>query len=221
MLTFGIIDDRKDARESFRIKVELALDDLDSGSDVEILDIPPFPEMQDFVQWILENEIAFLIVDERLYEEKMTDGKHAKYSGHDLVIFLRNTFKDLPIYGVTNYKRTEELNNSFKYFNLILGKDEFDEKINEYLNMFIRSGRHFYKEYKTELNKLSELSQKIALGKATKQEVEEAHSLQTKLAIPHGTDLINDRELWLKEFSQRIAKLDELSSDIDEFLKNQ
>lgn len=213
MITLGIIDDRKDARESFRYKLEDEFEEL--NEQVEIIDISPFSEKEDFKTWILENEISFLIIDEKLNEEVTS----INYNGHNLVIYLRRTFKDLPIFGITNYARTEELNKSFQYYNLILGKDKFDENLKEYLNLFVHSGKEFYSNNKDKLKRLSDISKAIALGTDKEGEKEEAATIQTSLAIPHNTEALTSRKEWLNSFGSQLEKLKMLNSEIEEFIK--
>lgn len=217
MLAFGLIDDRKDARESFKIKISLTLEDIDPK--IVIIDTAPFKDVSDYVQWILENEISLLIVDERLYEEGLNDGTNVTYSGHDLVNYLRDSFKDLPIYCITNFDRTQELDNSFQAFNLILSKPEFGNKEKEYLNLFVRTARNFYRENSEELQKLNIISTKIALGEATDSEIREAAGIQAKLSLPHSTESINNRVNWLEQFAQQIDSLKAINSSINEFLE--
>lgn len=219
MLTLGIIDDRNDKRTSFARKINLEIKKFDTSWN--ILDIEPFINKDDYLSWISENNIAALIIDERLYEEETGCGNNINYSGHELVEFLRGKFKDLPLYIVTNVTISEELKKTYKQFNLILSNSEFDEKIKDYLNLIIMSGHRFFNDYQNELERLSELSAKMVKGKANDNDIKEAKALQTKLSIPHYADQITDREQWIEEVSGLKDKLEQLSSEIHTYLKEE
>lgn len=216
-MTLGIIDDRNQTRRSFARKLYLEVKELDSKW--EVLDIEPFIEKEDYVQWILENNISALIIDERLYEEETDCGNNISYSGHQLVEFLRIRFKDLPLYIITNVAISADVKKIYNQFNLILGKREFDEKLKDYLNLIIMSGNKFFNNNQMELERLSYLSEKIIDGKASNEEISEAKALQLRLVIPHTTESNVKREDWLKELGELVTNLDGLSSDIKQFLE--
>lgn len=217
-MTLGIIDDRNQARKSFARKLNLEIKELDANW--EVIDIEPFVDKSDYIQWILENSISSLIIDERLYEEETNCGNNISYSGHQLVEFLRTHFKDLPLYIVTNVAISDDIKKIYNQFNLILGKREFDDKLKDYLNLIIMSGNKFFNSYQKELERLSILSDKIVYGKATNEEILEAKALQTSLVIPHTTEKNVEREDWLNNFNILAENLNGLSDDIAKFLDN-
>ena len=218
MATLGIIDDRNDKRTSFARKINLEIRSLDSTWNV--LDIEPFIEKIDYINWINENNIASIIIDERLYEGEITSGKNINYTGHELVEFLRERLKDIPLYIVTSIHITDELKSIYNQFNLILSSSEFDEKIKHYLNLIIMSGNNFFNAYQKELENLSFLSEKIAVGTANKAEIAEAKALQIKLSIPHTIEKNVTREKWLSEIEELTNDLSEISTDINKYLKD-
>ena len=217
MATLGIIDDRNDKRTSFARKIDLEIRSLDSTWNV--IDIEPFLEKIDYISWINENNIASIIIDERLYEGETVSGKNINYTGHELVEFLRKRLKDIPLYIITSIHITDELKSIYNQFNLILSSSEFDEKIKHYLNLIIMSGNNFFKNYQDELTRLSNLSEKIALGTADENEIIEAKALQTKLSIPHTIEKNVTREEWLSEIEELTNGLSSISSDINKYLK--
>lgn len=218
MKNIGLIDDKDAQRRAFMLKLNLKLETLYSGW--KVIDSNPFKDFDSYRQWILENEISILIIDERLDEEKLDDGSYANYFGSDLVKYLRNYFKDIPIYCITNIEITEHLKEALSYFNLILSRNKFDEDIDNYLNSFIKSGISFYTEFKTELGRLGELSELIATGKPTEKDILEIQSLQTKLVIPHLTEEIVSRENYLAELEKMIEKIKSMQENlIDQYNK--
>ena len=117
MNKIGLIDDKDISRRAFMLKLNLVLEKSFHGW--QIIDSKPFQDFETYRQWILENEICVLIIDERLDEEKLSDGTYVKYFGSDLVKHLRIYFKDIPIFCITNIEITEHLKQSLSYFNLI------------------------------------------------------------------------------------------------------
>ena len=136
-----------------------------------------------------------------------------------MVKILRESFKDIPIFCLTNVEITEKLKKSQTHFNLILSRGKFDLDIDNYLNLFIRSGVSFYTEFKKELTKLGELSIKIAEGEFTTEDLEEMQALQTRLIIPHLTEELLSREKYLEELEKKITDVKSQQESLIQFLK--
>ena len=205
MKNIGLIDDKDVSRRAFMLKIKLMLDKFHDGWS--IIDSKPFKDKETYRQWILENEISVLITDERLEDEPLDDGTHVDYFGSDLVVELRKNFKDIPIYCITNIEVTEKLKNALSYFNLILSKKSFDDGKENYLNLFVKSGESFYKEYEKELLRVGELSEKIANGTAEKEEYGELKALQTRLLIPHVSGDLSSREDHINKMEKALENL--------------
>lgn len=216
MKNIGLIDDKDISRRAFMLKLNLELEN--KFPDWHVIDSKPFKEVETYRQWILENEISILLLDERLDEERLGDGSYVSYFGSDLVKELRLYFKDFPIYCITNVEITEKLINSLNYFNLTLSKRKFDEDMDNYLNLFIRSGISFYTEYKKELSRLGELSNIVAKGEETSENIIEIQSLQTKLVLPHLTEDIKNREEYLAEIQEQIDKIKIMQIELTKLL---
>lgn len=216
MKNIGLIDDKDASRIAFMRKLNLKLEEHYPGW--KIFESKPFKDIGNYRQWILENEISIMIIDERLDEEKLEDGSNVKYFGSDLVIELRKYFKDIPIYCLTNVEITEKLKKSLSYFNLILSRSKFDADIDNYLNLFIKSGLYFYAEFEKELSRLGELSEKIALQVLTEEESVELQALQTRLVIPHYTEDLINREKYLEELEAQIMELQKQQTSLMEYL---
>jgi hypothetical protein len=212
MRNIGLIDDKDKSRRAFMLKINLELEK--KFPDWHILDSKPFKEIGEYRQWILENEISVLILDERLDEECLEDGSFVKEFGSDLVKELRVYLKDFPIYCITNIEISEKLKNALSYFNLTLSRKRFDDEMDNYLNLFVKSGVSFYTEFQKELARLGELSEKIANGEATTEQINEIQSIQTKLVIPHLTEELLSRESYLKELEQQINTIKSLQEQL-------
>lgn len=205
MKNIGLIDDKDKSRRAFMLKLALKLEE--SNPEWKIIDSKPFKEIENYRQWILENEISVLIIDERLDEERLIDGSYVEYFGSDLVKELREYLKDFPIFCITNIEITEKLKKALGYFNLTLSRKNFDDEIDNYLNLFVKSGISFYTEFQKELGRLGELSEIIAKGDSTDRDRLEIQSLQTRLLIPHLTEDIKSRENYLIELEKKISEI--------------
>ena len=216
MKNIGLIDDKDISRRAFMLKLNLELEN--NFPDWHVIDSKPFKEVDIYRQWILENEISVLLLDERLDEEKLEDGSYVSDFGSDLVIKLRLYLKDFPIYCITNIEITEKLKNSLSYFNLILSRRKFDDDIDNYLNLFIKSGISFYTEFRKELSRLGELSKLFAEGNTTPDNIQEIQSIQTRLVIPHISEDLLSRENYLKELESQIEKIKSLHDSLVNYL---
>ncbi|RLD78658.1 MAG: hypothetical protein DRJ10_09985 [Bacteroidetes bacterium] len=216
MKNIGLIDDKDISRRAFMLKLNLELEK--SFPEWRVVDSKPFKEIKTYHQWILENEISVLIIDERLDEEKLDDGSYVRYFGSDLVKKLRMFLKDFPIYCITNIEITEQLKKALNYFNLTLSRKSFDDDIDNYLNLFIRSGISFYTEFKNELSRLGELSVLIASGKATQDDLKELQSIQTRLVIPHFSEDLSSRETYLIELEKQIGAIKDMQEKLVNYL---
>jgi hypothetical protein len=214
MKTIAIIDDKEASLKSFKRQITNALERL--YPEWKVIARKPFLDISEYPQWVIENEISVLILDEQLDGEAVVDGKNAEYSGHDLVKELRKRFKDLPVYSISSYAVSEDLKKSLSYFNLILSTGDFDNDndTDNYINLFVRSGINFYNEYQKELGRLGELSTKIAIGEATHEDLEEITSLQTRLLIPHITAGLENREVYLNELGKKIDEIKTLQGKL-------
>lgn len=218
MKNIGLIDDKNDARRSFKLKLELVLESSYPGW--KIIDTNPFGEKEQYRSWILENEISVLITDERLDEAQLLQGGYANYFGSDLVVFLRNYFKDLPIFCITNIDITDKLKNSLSYFNLILGKSKFNDDLDNYLNLFVKSGISFYTEFNSELSRLGVLSNKFAIGSASDEEKNELQTIQTKLTLPHLSEELTNREQYLSALESQLDEIKTMNKSLTEYIKS-
>lgn len=212
MKNIGLIDDKDNVRKTFRLKLNLIFEKSYPGW--KIIDSKPFKDIEVYKSWILENEISVLILDERLIDGKLLDDTHVDYFGSDLVKYLRTTFKDIPIYCITSYEITNALKDALPFFNLILNRNKFDEDIYNYLNLFIKSGESFYNEFKKELQRVSSLSEKIANGIATENEIIEIKGLQTKLSLPHFAEELITREAFVEELEKKVSYIKKLQQDL-------
>ena len=210
-----IVDDRKDFRTTLKRKIE-AFFIKSKLKDWEVMDISPFQNKSEYFPWLLENDVVVLILDERL-QENIEESESVNYKGSELIEEIRRHLKEFPVYAITNYSRDPDLQSKFPLFDEILDRDSFYSKADEYITRFIRSGQRYIQSHNKILTRISELSQKVAVGDATNEETLELKGLQEGLNLS-SVEII-DREAWLHKYQEKLDELDKFSIQIEEFLK--
>lgn len=213
MARIAIVDDNKEQRETLRISLRLYL--KRKGSSLEVIDIFPFDTYEKYYQWIIDEDVCLLIFDERLQNDSEGGLGPVAYRGNDLVIKIRERFKDIPIFTVSAHIDDEELQARFNEFDYIISRDSFDEK---YVDIIIRSSQRYLEENQKELTEFDELTRKIAAGEGDPSSLERLKALQLKLQIPFINDL-KDRESWLDEYEKQIQALEEINRILAEKLR--
>ena len=219
MPTIGIIDDKKDQRESIQRIIQ---NDLEARySEWSCIDTYPFTDREEYVSWIGENDVAVLILDEQLTGEKSSEGTNVDYDGHDLIQFIRKVHPTLPVFGMTAYgANAEELQNEYKNFEDILEDKDFYKKYSDNIDRFIRSGQRFTQTYHEELNKISKVSKAIAEGKEVSQEeFDEVQAIKERLGFPFNIDGMKNRSTALDLMQKQLGDFENLVGEIKNFLK--
>lgn len=109
MTMIGVIDDRDVDRQM--IVDGIGLGNKEGGWG--IINTVPLPALDEYPAWISQNKICALVLDE-LLDEKVNNGKAVDYQGHDLVDFVRERFRTLPIFVVTAHSSDLVLQERFK-----------------------------------------------------------------------------------------------------------
>tara|TARA_R110000744_G_scaffold110953_1_gene209076 strand:+ start:3074 stop:3736 length:663 start_codon:yes stop_codon:yes gene_type:complete len=218
MLKVAIIDDNVELRT--RVAKRIARHLKKEGINWEVKHYDPLEEKSDYSNWIILNKVVILIVDEKLNVVPNSEGKSTSYSGHDIVKLLRITNKQLPMYVITAYEEDTVLQGMKGQFDGIVSRTLFSDNksAEQYIQRFVRATQSYLENYQNEYNRLAELSELVALDKATEAHITELKGLQTKLEIPLTSLNINDRKNWLLELEDKTAKLEELSEKIKQFL---
>ena len=218
MLNVAIIDDNVELRT--RVAKRIARHLKKEGINWEVKHYDPLEEKSDYSNWIILNKVVILIVDEKLNVVPNSEGKSTSYSGHDIVKLLRITNKQLPMYVITAYEEDTVLQGMKGQFDGIVSRTLFSDNksAEQYIQRFVRATQSYLENYQNEYNRLAELSELVALDKATEADITELKGLQTKLEIPLTSLNINDRKNWLLELEDKTNKLEELSEKIKQFL---
>lgn len=213
MSKIGIIDDNHDQRETLRRALEVYLENQDSS--FEVIDIFPFDTttFEEYFKWIEDEDIVCLIFDERMHNETEKGVGPVGYRGNELVVIIRERFKDIPIYVITSNKTDEELTAKFSEFEDIIERQEFINEGEKYVNRIIRASQRYLNENDDELQEFQELSEVIASGKYDEEQLTRLKALQTKLHLPIDSNL-GERKDWLDEYENGINELEELKKII-------
>ena len=204
-----IVDDNSDQRGTNKIRLKLFLKEL--NSPLEVIDIFPFEEYSDYYKFIIDEDIIALVIDEKLYNDSQPDKAPVGYNGSDLVTFIRERFKYIPIFTLTNFPEDQILQEKVNEYDYIFSKNDFTLK---QVSIIQRSCHRYLEENQRELSLYSCLSQKLAMGKGEDNDYEILNALQTKLHMPLNDD-IKIREEWLAEYENQIKALEELKYKLE------
>ncbi|WP_204345104.1 hypothetical protein [Psychroserpens algicola] len=219
MALVAVIDDRKSVRKRLSKKFGRYLKQEGISWDVQHFD--PLNQILDYPKWISHNKIVILIVDEKLRETPKTGGGFHSYDGHDLVRVIRETNKQLPIYVVTAHADDDILTQMEGEFEGVIQRDKFnnDDSANQQFKRIVRATQTYLENFNKEYIRLAELSELVALNKATDKNKDELKALQTKMQLPLSSFISIDRQEWIEELDSKTKELEELSNKIENFLK--
>jgi len=212
MSTILIVDDRATERQTI---VDLVRYSLPEGSTWTARGIAPLVTIDEYRTFITEEDVSVIVLDEKLQEQvSELTGEAVTYNGHELVNFLRPRFPDLPIFVVTAYDEEDDLQSAASDVESILSRNEFNKSPEIHTARMIRSGHRFAEALQSDLNLVSEISHKLAVGKATDEEIKKMTSIREKLSLPfpssdltHAKDLVPHAEKLIHEARALLAKI--------------
>lgn len=216
-IKIGLIDDRKNERESIKERLEMEFASL--GVEWIIQDYEPLNQLELYPEWLKNEKIDVLIADEMLNEQSLESGNKAPYNGHTLISFIRSFEKTLPMFIITSYATNEDLIGASGSVDNIIDRISFAKHSDQYVNTIIRVSNKYLETFENEFTQLSELSEKIATGEASGDQINQAKAIQEKLHLPYYINAVIEREEAIKEFDNELLDLDELRQKIENFLK--
>ena len=175
----------------------------------------PFQDIEQYFEFIENNEVCVLILDERLNDESDPQTGPVNYMGNELVTELRKRLKDFPIFMVTTYTPDDDLLAKFSQFEYILTRQEItedEEGGNKFVPIIVRSGQRYLDSNNKELSEFNELSKLVAAGNKDPETISRLEALQVKLELP--TIGFNDRKVWLNEYESHIQNLETLKQEL-------
>lgn len=212
MATILFIDDRAVERNKIQKTAEHFIPD---GADWTVNSIDPLAHIEDYPTHIVENDIAVLVVDEKLHEQASeTTGIAVEYDGHDLVKYLRPRFPELPIFIVTAHAEEDDVQNAATDVEGIITRRDFTKSPQIHTARMIRSGQRFSTAMAHEMSLMASISEKIAIGTATEAEVEQLNAIREKLSLPYpepapvyAKDLIPKAEQLISDAQALLNKI--------------
>lgn len=207
MPRIGVIDDKAEFRSTTQHRLELCLPD-----GWEPLSLEPMESLSDYPAWIHDNDVAVLLLDERLTDEPLSRGGHSSYEGHDLLSFLRERMREFPIYVVTAQAIPGELVQAQSQADNLLEKTDLFANIEVHIARMLRQGMRWRETNERSLARLAELSRKAATANLDETERRELDSIRTSLCVtePVSTrrvEVLEELEASLKTLAAAIEKL--------------
>lgn len=212
MIKIAVIDDQQAARTAVESVVEDVLSDQSLDTEWGVISSAPLDTIEEYADFIESENIAILLVDERLGEAPNNLGSSVDYRGSQLVEELRKNYKQMPMYGITAFPEDETLESHFSQFDEIILRDTFTQKASSYVPRFIRAYQNFIKAKDDSLAELSTISAKIASGEASDIEIKRAAEIQEKINIPSTIKEISSRSEWLTDYEALLDKYENISN---------
>ncbi len=210
MATIAIIDDNKDQSGTVRTNIEIALSEL--KSDLKVLASVPFTDPNDYFDFIEQNEICVLILDEMLNDQANDGNAPVDYKGSDLVTAIRTKLPDFPIFALTVIPTDGDLKEKYSQYEDIISRKEFYDDSNKYVPKFWRAAKNYLKENIDELSDFNVLTMEISGGNKDPELIKKLQALQVKLELPFSG--FDDRNAWLNEYESQINSLEKLNKII-------
>lgn len=215
MANIAIIDDNPEQSGTVKNNLIIGLEEL--GSDLEVITLFPFHNLNDYFTFIEANEVCVLILDEKLNDQTFDEIGPVEYKGSQLVKILRERLKDFPIFSISVISTDKDLNQQYNQFEEIISRRDFYEEPMKYVPKIWRAAKTFLLEQDKAFKEYGELTNKVANGDVNKDVISRFKELQLKLDLPiSGFD---DRTTWLNNYEEQINKLEELKIKIQNQLK--
>lgn len=203
METIAVVDDRAKMRRTVVGLIRRGLKKL--GVEWEVIESGPLPSIADYAEWVQDNEVLVLVLDEKLNEEVAgTDG--IDYSGHQVAEVLRRKLPDLPQLIVTAVADSDDLEGASQ-LDAVVARNEFQKHPHTYVERMVRMGKSYSKRYSEELADLTMLSEKLASGPLTDEERERLNSLRGKVQSSFETEGMLGLSSWIESAREVEVKL--------------
>lgn len=206
----AVIDDNADQRATVITNLEMGLEDI--GSDLEIIGIEPFHEPNDYFNFIQSNDVCVILLDEKLHDQANSNGHPVTYKGSELVDFLREKLKDLPIFAMTVIPTDSELIAKYNQYEGIISRQDFYDHTDKYTPIFWRAAKNYLQENISELDEFNRLTTEVAGGDNDPEKIKKLQALQVRLEIPFSG--FDSRKEWIDEYQKQLDALEILNEKI-------
>ena len=212
LFRIAFLDDRKGPRESLLRGLQPALPD-----GWECVECPLLPSSDAYTDWLLDNDVLVLLVDQLLNEQAPDSDLPVDYKGHEVIRAIRRRLPEYPIIVVTVATEDHDLQHHLGDADDIVLRKNLLRDVNHYVQRFIRLGNKYLEEHQRELALMTELSRKSASGSAQQEEVEQLRALQAKLGL--AFEKPSGRDAALSGLENELNQLDSLRNRVEAFLK--
>jgi len=210
MAAIAIIDDNIEQSNSLKLALSQYLENF--NCPLNVITQFPFNEFNNYFEFIEQNEVCVLILDERLNNHSSDKNGPVDYKGNQLVSVIREKLKDFPIFSITTFSDDEDLLSKESEFEFILPRDKFVEEGNNYVPKIIRAAQRYLESNIKELNEFGKLTKEIAGGNSNPEKIKRLEALQLKLELPIVD--FNERKDWLDQYESQINDLIKLKKEI-------
>ena len=176
MYKIVIFDDREDLRNTISHMVDLA-----SPDNWMSVALPPFPDQDDYIRYINENDVSVLILDERLHEQANDSAPHVDYNGHDVAARIRKYIPEFPIHIITSHKDDSDLQDNRADLDSIYNREEFIGEPEKVVPVIIRSAQRFLDTHRANLDRFTKLSEKLAARRNSRRRTGTALCLEARI----------------------------------------
>ncbi len=206
----ALIDDNPKLRGKLARRVQQVL-----PSGWSLIQSPPLAELGDYEEWVVSEDVWSLILDWRL-SDIAEDGAvdSAEYTAQELVSVIRRWRPDFPIFVITAYDIPSD-RATLGEVEVFSGRIEFVKNVEQNIQRIVRASARFWKSHEDQLSRVSNLSQRAAVGKLTKKEKAELAALRISLnlTVVHLGDeimeLYDSAESAMAKVDETIARLEE------------
>lgn len=200
-MKIAFVDEDPDQREAFTLYLQSCFPE--SAESPEVIEVEPRPTLADMRFLVEGGEYSTIILDEQL-----KDSGVAQYFGIELASYLRTLDKKIPIFILTSYPGTDELEEGAINVEDILNKQTIHETKRSVLGARILRRINSYLDISNEREvRFEELLRKSMEGELQELEIKELDDLGYLRSAPFEVDEILS--------AGQVAKLDELQAKID------
>jgi CheY-like chemotaxis protein len=208
MAKIAIIDDNTDQSSTAKGFIDLALERY--SSSLEVITSTPFADLDMYFNYLQENQVVVLILDEKLNDISIGNQGPVSYKGSELISILREKQRELPIFALTTFSSSEDLVEKFSEYEAIINRQEFYNDPSQFVPKFWRASQNYLNENIEAFSDYNELTRVISSGNRDPELLKKMQALQVKFELPFSG--YDDRASWLNEYESQIGLLEKINN---------
>lgn len=215
MYSIAVLDDRNEQLTTLIRSIRTALPEGWSCVQCPLVSDP-----SSYAQWLMDNEVFVLVVDQVLNEQAPDSAGSVDYKGHQVIESIRETFPDFPVFIVTAHPSDEDLSDHEGNAEDVITRTQLTGDVRKYVARMVRAGQRFHAEHERRLNELTELATKVALGTASQEEKDNLKQLQVSLGSRPAATVNITREEALASAEEKATELEDLAREIEAIVQD-